>query len=199
MTKEQKQEIMLALSVLWLKVLAYQVERILNERRITADEWDETKHPRRKDGKFGRDVKNNSQSHGGRDIIQAMKTKTGTVGEGKGAVEVNLGFGDGKPDFSAMTTNTGHDSYHERHAVEMGLNFRQWKQSAADLLNDEPREIYRDWENPDDDSFNRFDMRTSRLAVGDKGGTINTYFILEKRKYKYYLPKEYLEEIRKKK
>lgn len=135
----------------------------------------------------------------GNGTMRGMEKRKGMVGEGKGAVEVNLGFGDNKPDFFAETTNKGHDEYHGRHAADMGLNFRQWKQSAADLLNDDPRENYRDWENLDDDSFNRFDMRTRRLVVGDKEGTINTYFILEKRKYKYYLPKEYLEEIQKKK
>lgn len=41
------------------------------------------------------------------------------VGTGNGAVKVILGFDDSKPEFIAETTSKAHDSYHERHAIEM--------------------------------------------------------------------------------
>ncbi|MDY6294782.1 MAG: hypothetical protein SPL45_00590 [Schwartzia succinivorans] len=122
-----------------------------------------------------------------------MDIKTGTLGTGKGATLVILGFSDRKPEFIAETTHSDHDEHHKHHAAEMCLNIKQWKQAAADLLNDEPRLYYQDWENPEDDSFNRFDTKHGLLVVGDRTGTINTYFKLEKSKYKYYIPVEYLE------
>jgi len=175
----------LHLVCLWLKVLAYQIESMIQfrtqkcERTQDKKSFNKSKHPKGEDGRF--------------------VYTTGTVGDGKGAVEVNLGFGSEKPEFVAEMTHKRRDKNHKKHATDMGLNFRQWKQEAAILLNDEHREYYKDWEIPDDDTFNRFNTKTGRLAVGDKNGTINTYFKPEKSKLKYYLPKEYLEETEKKK
>ena len=176
---------MLALARLWLKLLDYQIESMIQYRKTkdwrTQDKkpFNKSEHPQGEDGRF--------------------VYKTGTVGEGKGAVEVILGFESDKPEFISETSHKRHDAKHAKHAKEMGLNLRQWKQEAASLLNDDRREHYKDWENQNDDTFNRFNKKTGRLAVGDVSGTINTYFYLEKRKLKYYLPKEYLEEIEKKK
>ena len=121
-----------------------------------------------------------------------MEAKTGTIGTGKGAVVVNLEFGSDKPDFSAVTATKGHDEHHAKHAAEMGLNLRQWKQEAADLLNAEACENFYDWSIPAVEKFFRYDVTTSRLAVGDRNGNIKTYFILSKSARKQYLPKEYL-------
>ncbi len=122
-----------------------------------------------------------------------METKKGTAGIGKGAVGVILGFGSDKPEFAAETTTKGHDSYHERHAKDMGLNLRQWKQAAADLLNDEAKEQYLDWYDPKREIYRRYDKVSRRMAAGTRDGTINTYFIMTHARMKYYLPKEYLE------
>ncbi|MBE6097388.1 MAG: hypothetical protein K6E80_03695 [Schwartzia sp.] len=115
------------------------------------------------------------------------------VGTGNGAVKVILGFDDSKPEFIAETTSKAHDSYHERHAIEMGLNLKQWKKAAADLLNDVEKEQYLDWYEPGRGVFRRYDVVSKRLAAGTEEGTINTYFIMSAAKLKFYLPNEYLE------
>ncbi|MBQ7516056.1 MAG: hypothetical protein IJS96_07205 [Schwartzia sp.] len=118
--------------------------------------------------------------------------RTGTVGVGKGAVKVCLGFPANKPVFSPETATKGHDTHHERHARNMGLTLKEWKQEAADLLNAEPAPAYLDWYQPDIKVFRRYDLRTGRLVSGTNEGEVKTYFDLDKSKRRIYLPKEYL-------
>ena len=75
MTREQKRKVMLALVLLWIKVLDYQVEQLLKNRCKTCDEWDELKHPRKANGQFGKgeSTKNSSQEQVKHDIIQSME------------------------------------------------------------------------------------------------------------------------------
>ncbi len=104
-----------------------------------------------------------------------------------------LAFPNSKPEFTAETMTKGHNAYHEKHAREMGLNFRQWKEAASALLNDEARESYLDWYNEKENKYYRYEKKTARLAVGTQNGSISTFFILQKALRKYYLPNEYLE------
>lgn len=113
----------------------------------------------------------------------ATTNKTGDVRGRK----VTIGHPSSKPDFVPEMTTKVHDKHHKKHAAEMGISFKEWKRQAADLLNQAPSENFLDWYD-DDERFYRFDTKTSRLVVGDAGGTINTYFSLDKRKFKYYIP-----------
>lgn len=144
-------------------------------RKLTFDKrkWNESDHPRRKDGKFGT---------GGR---------TSTAGK----KSVRLGFDETKPTFIPETTTKGHDKHHEKHAKEMHLTMKQWKQEAAALLNAKPSKDFLDWYNEDDETFCRYNKKTGRLVVGDPGGTINTYFDLKKKNIPTYIPKAYLDEL----
>ncbi len=82
--------------------------------------------------------------------------------------------------------------HHEKHARDMGLSLKAWKQEAADLLNAEAAPAYLDWYQPDVKVFRRYNLRTGRLVSGTNEGEIKTYFDLEKARIKIYLPKEYL-------
>ena len=121
--------------------------------------------------------------------------RTGIIGEGSGAVVARLGFSTEKPVFSPEMTSKRKNKNHDKHARDMGLTHNQWKKAAAALLNDGAKENYFDWENPGAGTFSRFDITRGVLAVGDKDGTINTFFILRKKNYKYYLPDVYIEKI----
>ncbi len=124
------------------------------------DGWNESKHKRDKKGRF------------------AEVDNKGVV---CGKWEAILGFKNSpvdKPVYHPITTSKGHDRSHERHAKEMGITMKQWKQEACDLLNDKEKETYLDWYIPETGTFRRFDMNTYRLVAGTDFGTINTYFEL---------------------
>ena len=160
-----------------LKLLRTRI-RLTNCRlRFIMDKWEEGKHKRDRKGQFA----------------EMNESRKGTVGTGKGAVEVQLGFdGVEKPRFYPTTATKGHDRHHQDHADEMGLTLKQWKQQAAKLLNAVAEEDFIDWYIPDDETFNRFNKRNSVLAVGSSEGAIHTYFILQKSKYKFFIPNEYI-------
>ena len=131
---------------------------------------------------------------------QTPPIKNGTVGEGKYAIIVQLGFeSTAKPLFYAETASKGHDKHHEKHAAEMGISFKEWRKKACDLLNAEPCDYYLDWYIPGAERFFRYDLRTSSLVVGDTNGNIKTYFKLRKELIPDYIPQEYLAQLRKKK
>ncbi len=161
----------------------------INLYKLTIDKkpWKEYQHPRRKNGQFGK---------GGNTTIPHER-QCGTV---NGKTKAITGFDESsQPVFLASTTSKSHDKRHKKHADDMGISFRRWVMEAADLLNDSPHDYYLDWEIPDEDSFNRFDTRTSRIVIGDKGkASVNTYFILGKKYYKYYIPDVYIEKPGKK-
>lgn len=144
------------------------------------DGWNESKHKRDKKGRFA------EMDHEG---IVCGKWKA-ILGFKNSPVET--------PVYHLITTSKGHDRSHERHAKEMGITMKQWKQEACSLLNDEEKETYLDWYTPDTGVFRRFDMNAYRLVAGTDFGTINTYFELDKSKLKAYLPDKYLEHINKK-
>lgn len=74
----------------------------------------------------------------------------------------------------------------------MRINFKQWKQEAAKLLNRPPAPDLLDWYDEERKTYYRFDKKTHRLVAGDIRGTINTYFVLKKSKYKSYIPEKFL-------
>ena len=177
MDRQSKRKIVLALARLYLKVLDFALEGVVQCRKEkrTQDKkpFDKSKHPQGEDGRF--------------------VYKTGTVGKGKGAVVVNLGFGSDKPNFSAVTATKGHDEHHAKHAADMGLNLQQWKQEAAELLNADKSNLYLDWYSPERETYFRYEINTNKLVIGDSDGNIKTYYILESNKRKRYMPKEYID------
>ena len=118
--------------------------------------------------------------------------KSGTVYGGR---KVFLGFpADEKPErFFSETASAGHDKYHAKHEKEMGITVKQWVREAANILNSQKHELFLDWYNRDEKKFYRYEKATGRLAIGTKSGLISTFFILQKKHRKIYLPKEYLE------
>lgn len=100
-----------------------------------------------------------------------------------------------KPVFYPETATGGHDKHHSEHAKEMGISMKQWKQKAADILNDEAGEKYLDWYKERKRTFNRLIIDSKLLVVGSTDGEINTFFKLDKKLLKSYLPKEYLDKI----
>ena len=130
----------------------------------------------------------------GNGIIQSMETKKGTVGTGKGAVEVALGFGSGETEFYSMTSTRSHDEHHARHAASMGLTLKAWKQRAADILNAKADDKnFLDWYNEKIGKYYRYEIKSQCLAIGDADGSITTFFKLEKSKRQWYMPKEYID------
>lgn len=126
--------------------------------------------------------------------MQSMEEKKGTVGTEKGAVEVILGFGSDKPEFYPMTATRSHDEHHARHAADMGLTLKAWKQRAADILNAKADgKKYLDWYNGKVGKYYRYDIKSQCLAIGDADGSITTFFKLEKSKRRWYMPKEYID------
>lgn len=171
MTKGQCENILRALMTLSMKLDAYAMRR-----GITLDAaWREEDHPRQPDGKFGR---------GSGEIARI------------GRKSVLLGFDEFKPTYYAQTATPKHDKHHEKHAKEMGITMKQWKQQAADLLNAEPCEDYLDWRN-DKGEYCRYDRKTKRLVVGNSFGEIKTHFYLDKRDFPNYIPDKLLVKIAK--
>lgn len=164
----------------WLLLLNARLRLTDCRLRLMMDSWEESKHKRDEKGRF------------------AEVEHEGTV---CGKWKAILGFsnsGVDKPVYHPVTTSKGHDKYHEKHAKDMGLTMKQWKQEACNLLNDEEKESYLDWYTPSTGIFRRFDMNTYRLVAGTDFGTINTYFPLEKSRIKAYLPDKYIEYLNKK-
>lgn len=95
--------------------------------------------------------------------------------------------------FSRRLASAGHDKYHAKHAKEMEITVKQWVREAANILNSQKHELFLDWYNRDEKKFYRYEKATGRLAIGTKSGLISTFFILQKKHRKIYLPKEYLE------
>lgn len=134
--------------------------------------------------------KNRESERGGISGMENMRI--GTVGTGKGAVPVQLGFGKDKPVFYPVTAVKGHDEHHAVHAREMSLSLQEWKREAANLLNAKASENFMDWHFPVIGKFIRYDRNTNRIAIGDRNGNIRTFFILKKSARSKYLPREYL-------
>lgn len=158
-----------------LMALSMRLDAIAIQRGLTMDaKWDESKHPRQPDGRFGSG--------------ESVSTVQGDT--------VLIGHGDKKPIFLPTTTTKSHDKHHEGHAREMGIDFKQWKQEAAALLNRPPTPDLLDWYDEEENTYYRFDKKTRHLVTGDIRGTINTYFVLKKNKYKSYIPEKYLAELK---
>lgn len=149
---------------------------------LILDGWNESKHKRDKKGRFA----------------EMEEGKMGTVGSGKGAIHVQLGWGSNRPVFSSDTASKGHDRHHQGHADEMGISLKEWKRRAADLLNAPESNDFLDWYCEETESYSRFNQRDNTLAVEKQNGDIKTYFILQKSRQKFFLPQEYLEKMRRK-
>lgn len=131
-------------------------------------------------------------------FAEVEEGQVGTVGTGKGAVNVRLGWGDNRPIFTADTASKDHDRHHQGHADEMGISFKEWKRRAADLLNAPESDDFLDWYSEEDETYKRFNKRDNTLVVGNRDGDVLTYFILQKARKKFFLPQEYLEKLQRK-
>lgn len=144
------------------------------------------------EGKSLQDKKKYVESGHNRNDSGEYTYKSGTVYGGK---EVVLGFPeDEKPErFFPETASGAHDKYHAKHAKDMGITMKQWLQDAAAVLNSQKDEHFFDWYNREEKKFYRYEKSTARLAIGTKSGLISTFFVLQKKHRKIYLPKEYLD------
>ena len=91
------------------------------------------------------------------------------------------------PTFYPQTYTRGHDKHHMEHAKEMGLTFKEWLKEASDTLDSGDKDIVK-W--MDGCWYMALNTKNNRLAVGTVDGEVKTYFILEKSRRRYYIPKE---------
>lgn len=107
------------------------------------------------------------------------------------------GHGKQKPKFYPETATRQHDKHHEEHAKEMGITFAQWKQEAADILNEKSNNKYFDWRSPKLQRYYRLNKQNLKLVVGNADGMINTYYVVKRNNLAIYLPKEIVEKLKK--
>ena len=152
-----------------LRLTDCRLRLILDSRK-----WEEYRHKRNAKGEF------------------MDMGRIGTVGTGKDAVEVQLGFPADKPKFYPETATKGHDRHHQKHADEMGITFKEWKRRAAALLNADASDDFLDWYDDEKSTFCRYEKTTQRIVFGTADGTINTYFQVDKHRLRWIMPIEYL-------
>ncbi len=107
------------------------------------------------------------------------------------------GHGKQKLKFYLETATKQHDKHHEKHAKEMGITFAQWKQEAADILNEKSNNKYFDWRFPKLQRYYRLNKQNLKLVVGNADGMINTYYVVKRNNLAIYLPKEIVEKLKK--
>lgn len=136
--------------------------------------WKEENHPRKLNGQFGK---------GG---------KTSEIYNRP----VTIGHGDKKPTFYPTTNTKFHDKHHIKHAAEMNMNLREWKEAAAELLNRADNKNLFDWKEYDGKLYARYDKMTGYIVYGSDEGEIFTYFKLEKSQWKKYIPQKFIDRLK---
>lgn len=121
--------------------------------------WDEDKHPRAEDGRFGKKSGN-----------EKLRSAVDVYSDDPKSDKAEMGLTKAPEAYKFNRRDTQH---HYDHAKEMGLNQREYESAARNFFNSDKGKLYFDSK---DKKYYRFDDKSQLIAIVNAEGQICSYY-----------------------